>query len=153
MPLPAMSKEERHEEEGYMPLLIASKQQKRSKKGHTPSLPHWEDEKNIRYVPYYWGWARRPFPCPRHPPHRAFSVVLLFVLWGAGVEGGGGGKGEGGGGACQTSPLVTKWEITHVTGHGAGNPKPVPRVWVFWGYGIPNPYPYPRETRGKTRSF
>jgi len=72
--------------------------------------------------------------------------VLLFILWGAGVEGGGGGKGEGGGGACQTSPLVTKWEITHVTGHGVGNPKPVPRVRIFWGYGIPNPYLYPRET-------
>ena len=48
---------------------------------------------------------------------------------------------------CQTSPLVTKWEIMHVTGHGVGNPKPVPRVRVFGGYGIPNLYPYPRETR------
>ena len=37
-----------------------------------------EDEKNKRYVPYYWGWARRPFPCPRHPPHRAFSMTLFF---------------------------------------------------------------------------
>jgi len=64
--------------------------------------------------------------------------VLLFVLWGARVEGGGGGKGEGGGGACRTSLLVTKWEIMHVMGHGAGT--------GFWGYGIPNPYPYPRET-------
>jgi len=36
MPLPAMSKEERHDEEGYMPLLIALKQQKCSEKGHTP---------------------------------------------------------------------------------------------------------------------
>ena len=45
------------------------------------------------------------------------------------------------------SLLVTKWEITHVMGHGAGNPKPVPRVQVFGGYGIPYPYPYPRETR------
>src|SRR6266511_5910075 len=134
MPLLAVSKEERHDNEGYMPLLVASKQQKCSKEGGAyPSPPHREDEKNIRYVPYYWGWARRPFPCPRHPPHRAFSVVLLFVLWGAGVEGGGGGKGEGGGGACRTSPLVTKWEITHVMGHGVGNPKPMPQVQVFWG--------------------
>src|SRR6266540_1764407 len=31
-----------------------------------------EDEKNERYIPYYWGWARRPFPCPRHPPHHHF---------------------------------------------------------------------------------
>jgi len=31
-----MSKEERHDEEGYMPLLVASKQQKRSEEGHTP---------------------------------------------------------------------------------------------------------------------
>ena len=83
---------------------------------------------------------------------------MLFILWRTRVEGGGGGEGEGGWLAIAvellpSSPLVTKWEITHVTGHGAGNPKPVPRVWVFWGYGIPNPYPYPRETRGKTRDI
>jgi len=67
------------------------------------------------------------------------------------VEGGGGGEGEGGWltiavELLPSSLLVTKWEITHVMGHGAGNPKPVPRVQVFWGYGIPNPYLYPRET-------
>jgi len=68
-----------------------------------------------------------------------FSVVLLFILWDAGVEG-------GGGGACRMLPLVTKWEITHVTGHGAGNPKPMPQVQVFWRYGISNLYLYSRET-------
>src|SRR6266571_73895 len=73
------------------------------------------------------------------PPHRVFSVVLLFILWDAGVEG-------GGGGACRMLPLVTKWEITHVTGHGAGNPKPMPQVQVFWRYGISNLYLYSRET-------
>ena len=58
-----------------------------------------------------------------------FSVVL-FILWHTRVEGGGGGEGEGGEGEggwlaiavelLPLSPLVTKWEITHVTGHGAG---------------------------------
>src|SRR6266545_1794323 len=170
MPLPDASKmRQRHNGEGACPSPPCQKRNDTMWRGICPSssrqnsknatrrgitLPTAsEDEKNERYVPYYWGWARRPFPCPRHPPHHAFSVVLLFVLWGAGVEGGGGGKGEGGGGACRTSPLVTKWEITHVTGHGAGNPKPVPQVRVFWGYGIPNPYPYPRETHGKTCRF
>src|SRR6266545_7782435 len=88
---------------------------------------------------------------------------MLFILWRTRAEGGGGGKGEGGeseGGwlaiavkLLPSSPLVTKWEITHVMGHSTGNPKPVPRVRVFWGYGIPNPYPYPRETRGKTHDI
>jgi len=150
-----------------MPLLVASKQQKRNEEGHTPPRRVGKMRKHT-----YWGWARRPFPCPRHPPHRTFSVVLfscgmVVVAWvrvvvvavvrvvrvarhcrravaivvAVGVV------------DCQTSPLVTKWEITHVTGHGAGNPKPVPRVRVFGGYGIPNPYPYPRETRGKTHGF
>jgi len=41
----------------------------------------------------------------------------------------------------------------YVMGHVVGNPEPVPRVWVFWGYRIPNPDPYPRETRSKTRGF
>ena len=36
MPLPATSKEERHDEEGHIPLLIASKQQKRNEEGYTP---------------------------------------------------------------------------------------------------------------------
>jgi len=36
MPLPTMSKEERHDKEGYMPLLIASKQQKHNEEGHNP---------------------------------------------------------------------------------------------------------------------
>jgi len=72
-----------------MPLLIVSKQQKRNEE----TLPAAsEDEKNERYVPYYWGWAQRPFPCPRHPLRHAFSIVL-FILWHAGVEGGGGGRG------------------------------------------------------------
>ena len=33
----------------------------------------------------------------------------------------------------------------YVTGHVAGNPEPVPRVQVFWGYRIPNPDPYPQR--------
>jgi len=74
------------------------------------------------------------------------------------VEGSGGGEGEGGWLAITIkllplSLLVTKWEITHVRGHSAGNPKPVPQVWVFWGYGIPNLYLYPRETCSKTHRF
>jgi len=36
MLLPTMSKEERHDEEGHIPLFIASKQQKHNEKGHTP---------------------------------------------------------------------------------------------------------------------
>ena len=90
--------------------------------------------------------------------------MLLFILWCAGVEGGGGGKGgwltitikllpslsllaaaAAAVVACQMSPLVTKWEITHVMGHSVSNPKPMPQVQVFWGYRISNPYPYPRE--------
>ena len=116
-----------------------------------------KDEKNERYVPYYWGWVQWPFPCPCHPSHCAFSV-MLFILWHTGVEGGGSGEGESGWLAIAIKllpllPLVTKWEITHVMGHGAGNPKPVPRVRVFWGYRISNPYLYPRETHGKTHDI
>jgi len=64
-----------------MPLLIASKQQKRNEEGHTPPRHVGKMRKHT-----YWGWARRPFPCPRHPPHRTFSVVLfscgmVVVAW------------------------------------------------------------------------
>src|SRR6266545_857367 len=146
---------------GIYPSSLCRNNKNTTRRGITlPTVS--EDEKNERYVPYYWGWARRLFPCPRYPLHHAFSVVL-FILWRTRVEGGGGGEGEDGEGEggwlaiavelLPSSPLVTKWEITHVMGHGAGNPKPVPRVRVFWGYGIPNPYPYPRETRSKTRDI
>src|SRR6266511_2429713 len=179
IPLPDTLKlRQRHNGEGACPSPPCRKRNDTMRRGICPSLSRRnsknatrrgitlptasEDEKNERYIPYYWGWARRPFPCPRHPPHHAFSVVL-FILWRTRVEGGGGGEGEGGEGGegeggwlaiavelLPSSPLVTKWEITHVMGHGAGNPKPVLWVRVFWGYGIPNPYPYPREIRSKT---
>ena len=142
-----------------MPLLVASKQQKRNEEGHTPPRRVGKMRKHT-----YWGWARRPFPCPRHPPHRTSSVVLfscgmvgvavvrvvrvarhcrraVAIVVAVGVV------------DCQTSPLVTKWEITHVTGHGAGNPKPVPRIRVFGGYGIPTRTHTPEKPAAKPVTF
>jgi len=155
MPLPAMPKEERQDEEGHIPLLVASKQQKRNEEGHTPprrvgkmrkhtilgvgttALPLPSSSFPITHFPscclscgmVVVAWVRVVVVVVRVARHCRRAVAIVVAV-----------------GSCRTSPLVTKWEITHVTGHGAGNPKPVQRVRVFGGYGIPNPYPYPRET-------
>ena len=68
MPLPAMSKEERHDEEGHIPLLIASKQQERNKEGYTPPR-RVKNETKTR-----WGGG---MPLPAMPIVRV--VVSLSV--------------------------------------------------------------------------
>jgi len=101
--------------------------------------------------------------------------MLLFVLW----HGGGGGKGEGGGGggeggwlaiavellplssllaavvACRMLPLVTRWDIMHmhVTGHGAGNPKPCHRYGFFGGTEFPTHIRTPEKPVAKPVTF
>ena len=39
--------------------------------------------------------------------------------------------------------MTNELPVADVMGHGAGNPEPVPRVWVHPGSTNANPYPYP----------
>ena len=137
--------------EGHIPPLITSKQQKGNEEGHTPprrvgkmrkhtilgvgttALPLPSSSFPIAHFPsccsscgmvVVVAWVRVVVVVVRVARHCRRAVAIIIAV-----------------GSCRTSPLVTKWEITHVTGHGAVTQNPC------HGYGFLGGTEFPTLTR------